>query len=83
MGWFTRNCEILGSHSDVSETQIVTNVIWSNVKQFHTVRNFGKYLPGDKVSHPKRLESSAQGILSLEVKDRKVTPASNIFNGEE
>jgi hypothetical protein len=83
MGWFTRNCEILDSHSDVAETQAVTNVIWSNVKQLHTFRNFAKYLPGDNVSHPKRLESSVQGILSLEVKDRKVTTTSSNFNGEE
>ena len=83
MGWFTRNCEILGSHSDVAEIQVVTNVIWSNVKQLHTFRNFGKCLPGDTVSHPKRLESSVQGILSLEVKDRKVTSISKSFNGEE
>jgi len=83
MGWFMRNCEILGSHSDVAETQVVARVIWSNVKQLHTFQNLGKYLAGDKVSHPKRLESSVQGILYPEVKDRKVSPASSNFNGEE
>ena len=83
MGWFTRNCEIVGSHSDVAETQVVRNVIRSNVKQLHTFRNFGKCLPGDRVSHPKLLVSSIQGILSLEVKDRKVTPTSSNFKGEE
>jgi hypothetical protein len=49
----------------------------------HMNITFSKYLPDDKVSHPKRLESSVQGIISLEVKDRKVTPISWNFNGEE
>ena len=49
----------------------------------HINIKFGKYLPGDKMSHLKRLESSVQGILYLEVKDRKVTATSSNYNSEE
>ena len=59
-----------------------------NVLQFCVFQKFPffcvtLYLPGDKVSRPKPLESSVQGILSLEMKDRKVTPTSSSFNDEE